>query len=90
MPLDNVVQVHLAGGYWHEGVLIDGHSHPVPPEVWELAFGWLGERVPVKASLLEFDQNFPDFSVLIDQVSTARQLMSASAPDIAASQQTHG
>ncbi len=75
MPLDSVVQVHLAGGYWHDGVLIDGHSHPVPPQVWDL-FAWLCERVEVRASLLEFDQNFPDFSVLIDQVSTARELMS--------------
>lgn len=75
MPLDSVVQVHLAGGYWHEGVLIDGHSHPVPPEVWDL-FAWLCDRVEVKAALVEFDQNFPAFSVLIDQVSTARKLMS--------------
>jgi uncharacterized protein (UPF0276 family) len=46
--------------------------------VWDL-FGWLCERIDVKASLLEFDQNFPDFSVLIDQVTSAREFMSASA-----------
>jgi uncharacterized protein len=78
MPLDSLVQVHLAGGYWHEGVLLDAHSHPVPQEVWDL-FAWLCERVEVKASLLECDQNFPEFGVLIDQVTTARALMSSSS-----------
>jgi uncharacterized protein len=82
MPLDSVVQVHLAGGFWHEGVLADSHSHPVPPEVWEL-FALLCTCVDVKGSLVEFDQNFPPFDVLIDQVARARKIMSraGSVPD---------
>jgi len=75
MPLDAVVQVHLAGGFWHDGVLMDGHSHPVPPQVWEL-FADLCARTDIKAALLEYDQNYPDFADLVDQVATARRIMS--------------
>jgi uncharacterized protein (UPF0276 family) len=76
MPLDSVVQAHLAGGFWDQGVLADSHSHPVPPPVWDL-FALLCKRTGLKAALVEFDQNFPDFGVLIDQVATARQIMTA-------------
>lgn len=76
MPLDSVVQVHLAGGFWDQGVLIDSHSRPVPPPVWDL-FALLCRRATVKASLVEFDQNFPDFPVLVGQVTTARDTMTA-------------
>lgn len=76
MPLDSVVQVHVAGGFWQDGVLADSHSHPVPQHVWDL-FALVCKRADVKAALLEHDQNFPDFRVLIDQVAKAREIMSA-------------
>jgi hypothetical protein len=76
MPLHSVVQVHLAGGLWHDGVLADSHSEQVPPPVWDL-FAQLCERTAVRACLLEYDQNFPDFRVLTDQVAKAREILSA-------------
>lgn len=76
MPLDSVVQVHLAGGFWTDGVLVDSHSHPVPPAVWQL-FAALCERADIKACLLEFDQNFPEFSVLTNHVTKARDIMAS-------------
>lgn len=74
LPLDSVVQVHLAGGLWQDGVLFDSHSRPVPEEVWRL-LTWLCGKCDLKAALLEYDQNFPDFRVLQEHVATARRLM---------------
>ena len=75
MPLDRVVQVHLAGGYVHDGIMIDGHSELVDDGSWRLLEVLTG-LTPVKASILEHDANFPDDpQVLIDQVCRARALM---------------
>jgi uncharacterized protein (UPF0276 family) len=79
MPLDDVVQVHLAGGYWLDGTLIDSHSHPVEQAVWDL-YARLCERADVRAVLIEHDQNFPDFALLIEQVRRARHVLTG-APE---------
>lgn len=74
MPLESVVQVHLAGGVWKDGILMDSHSTAVPREVWQL-FARLCRHADVKAVLLEYDQSFPDFGVLLQQVARARDLL---------------
>lgn len=72
LPLERVVQLHLAGGFWADGVLIDGHCESVEPGSWTL-LNALTRRIRVKASILEHDANFPaDFSILVDQVRRAR------------------
>ncbi|KYF55848.1 hypothetical protein BE08_05000 [Sorangium cellulosum] len=75
LPLDKVVQIHLAGGYWASGVLIDGHCEPVEEGSWSL-LSKLSQRARVKASILEHDANFPDLSVLLAQVARARTMIS--------------
>lgn len=47
IPLDRVVEVHLAGGLEHDGLLLDAHSGGVPEPVWRLA-----ERVAAEAPRL--------------------------------------
>ncbi len=75
LPLDKVVQLHLAGGYWSQGILIDAHCEPVAQGTWALLEA-LANRVQVKACILEHDDNFPDhFSVLSDQVRRAREFV---------------
>jgi uncharacterized protein len=77
MPLDKVVQVHLAGGFWSHGILVDGHSEPVHKESWEL-LQVLSELIPIRAVILEHDTNFPEqLSVLLDQVERARKIVSS-------------
>lgn len=72
MPLDHIVQIHLAGGYWANGVLIDGHSEQVDQGSWEL-LEKLTQMVELKGSILEHDANFPaQLDTLLDQVSKAR------------------
>ncbi|MGD2181642.1 DUF692 domain-containing protein [Lusitaniella coriacea] len=72
-PLERVVQLHFAGGYWQDGVLIDSHSHATFPEVWQLM-----EKVVAQACLkgivLERDENLPPFEELATELERARAL----------------
>ncbi len=68
IPAERVVQIHIAGHWVHqEGVIIDTHAEPISEPVYallEYALHRLGPR-PV---LLERDDNFPDFPVLMAEV----------------------
>jgi uncharacterized protein (UPF0276 family) len=74
MPLPAVVQVHLAGGYFADGFLVDGHCAPVAEESWRLLEA-LVARTPVRGVVLEHDERFPEFPVLLEQVARARQIL---------------
>ena len=82
MPLGSVVQVHLAGGEWHDRRLIDSHSEAVPEAVWTL-FSRLCRKTSVKGVILEQDTNLGDFATLISQVKRARDILrdNAGRPD---------
>jgi uncharacterized protein (UPF0276 family) len=78
MPLDRVVQVHLAGGYEADGVKIDSHSEPVEEGSWQL-LETLAELTSVKGSIVERDANFPEeIGSLLEQVARAREILSCS------------
>ncbi len=36
VPLDRVIEIHIAGGQYSDGWYHDFHSHPVPAQVWEM------------------------------------------------------
>jgi uncharacterized protein len=75
MPLHQVMHIHLAGGYWSDGVLVDSHSRPVHEESWELLEAVIGETA-VRACIIEHDQDFPDrLDFLLEQVARARAIM---------------
>jgi uncharacterized protein (UPF0276 family) len=74
IPMDRVVQLHLAGGVKTNGLWSDTHSQPVPKEVFEL-MEWVLRRAPVRAALLERDSNFPSrFESLLEELAFARSL----------------
>ncbi len=73
LPLERVVQLHFAGGYWHDGVLIDSHSQQTPSEVWDL-MGEVVTRAPVKGIILERDENLPSFGELLEELGRAREI----------------
>ncbi|MBI3327257.1 MAG: DUF692 domain-containing protein, partial [Nitrospinae bacterium] len=73
LPLQRVVQLHFAGGHWHQGVLIDSHSQPTPPEVWDL-MDEVVARVPTKGIVLERDENLPPFEDLLAELDQAREM----------------
>lgn len=78
MPLDHLVQVHLAGGYWRNGWLVDGHSEPVPTEIFAL-FQTLASRCQIKGVIFEHDQKFPSIELLLQQIEQVREIMKKSA-----------
>lgn len=74
IPLDRVVQLHLAGGVQFEGRWVDTHSRPVPDEVFELT-DFICAHAPVKGVLIERDESFPtSFQDLVDELSRARAI----------------
>ena len=75
LPLERVVELHFAGGHWQDGVLIDSHSQPAPPEVWTLMEEVIA-KAPVRGIVLERDENLPAFSELASEVERARSLLS--------------
>lgn len=74
MPLNHLVQVHLAGGYWRHGWLVDGHSELVPEEIFAL-FETLASLCPVKNVIFEHDAHFPPISDLLEQMDHARDIL---------------
>src|SRR5262249_27656481 len=50
LPLERVVQIHIIGGHYHNGTLIDSHSHRTPDVVWNL-LEFVASRTTIKAVL---------------------------------------
>ena len=84
-PLDRVHMVHLSGGHWIQldapeyGLsarrLLDDHVHDVPDAVFTLLTE-LGQRCPQPLTvILERDGNYPEFSLLLQQVRRAREAL---------------
>jgi uncharacterized protein (UPF0276 family) len=72
VPVERVVQFHLAGHSDHGTYLLDTHDHPIRPEVWKLyehAVSRFG-RLP---TLIEWDDNIPEFEVLAAAAEEARR-----------------
>jgi uncharacterized protein len=57
-PLDRVVEIHVAGGSWHNGFWMDGHNGPVPPQVWDLLAYTLSRTPHVRGVLFEVLDEF--------------------------------
>lgn len=77
IPLDRVIQIHLAGGEKHGGRWVDSHSQSVDahPEVWRL-LEYVVARSPVRAVLIERDQNFPsEFQEMLKDIEHAREIL---------------
>ena len=76
LPLERVVQVHLAGSERHHHKWVDSHSQSVEahPEVWSL-LEFVVKHSSVRGVLLERDQNFPDDPAeLIADLRRAREI----------------
>jgi uncharacterized protein (UPF0276 family) len=78
VPLERVRQVHVTGGHWHGGILVDSHSHETPSEVWRL-LEHVAARVEVPAVLLERDERIPPIEALLDELDAAREALRVGA-----------
>lgn len=73
LPLENVWQLHVAGGYVKGGIWVDSHSEPVPEQVWEL-LGYLRGRLPgLRGVIIERDRNLEDFGELLSEVRRSKR-----------------
>jgi len=75
IPLERVVQIHFVGSRRHGGLLIDAHADKTNDEIWNV-FREVSERCDIKGAVLERDDNFPEFSEILDELGSARSLMS--------------
>lgn len=72
VPIERVVQFHLAGHSDHGTYLLDSHDHPVREEVWKL-YERAVRRFGVVSALVEWDENIPEFDVLSAIAEQARR-----------------
>jgi uncharacterized protein len=78
LPLERVVQVHIAGGV-HDGPYEhDTHSAPVSEATWEL-LRYLCDVAPPPAVLLERDGDFPAFGDIVAELRRARATLEKAA-----------
>jgi len=69
---DRVIQIHLAGHFKGKDYIIDTHGEEVSQDVWELYKWYIGEQGRPITTMIEWDQNVPDFSVLLNEVNRAK------------------
>jgi len=75
IPLERVVQIHLAGGYYRRGLLLDTHSESIHPEVFDLLRYATPRMSQLRGINIERDQNFPPLSELLADLDTAREIL---------------
>ena len=79
-PLDAVQEIHLAGfsvqAVQGGQILIDTHSQPVCDDVWDL-YRRAIERLGPIPTLIEWDTDIPELSVLLDQAAQAELVLEA-------------
>ena len=76
IPREAVAEIHLAGYEESDGLLIDTHSRPVYPAVWEL-FRQTLRRFGAVPTLIEWDQDIPAFEVLLHEAAQAQGYLDA-------------
>lgn len=77
-----VREIHLAGhsksqifdGKNHQEILIDTHNNLVCDEVWEI-YKMALKRFGSAPSLIEWDQDFPEFDVLLSEARKAKEIL---------------
>jgi uncharacterized protein (UPF0276 family) len=76
MPLANIVQIHLAGGFQSNlGVHVDSHSKPINETTWKL-LDYVSRSSNIKVVIIEHDSDFPDnFNDLLSQVDRAKKTL---------------
>lgn len=70
----HVAEIHLAGFEIQAGLLVDTHSRPVCAEVWALYQAALA-RFGAVPTLIEWDQDIPEFSVLQAEAARAEHYL---------------
>ncbi len=86
--LDKVIQIHLAGHKHYGTHIIDTHDSEVCNEVWALYQYVIQRAGRVPNSMLEWDDNIPEFPLLMQQLQQAKTLAEQALSDAKASVKT--
>lgn len=73
LPLDRVVQIHLAGHSVMDGYRLDTHDAPICDEVMDLYAYTIARTGPV-STLIEWDGNIPTWERLSEEADKVRSL----------------
>ena len=71
LPLERVVQIHLAGHTRYPDVIIDTHIGPIIDDVWSLYRYVLARTGPV-STLIEWDQDIPSLEAVLEEADLER------------------
>lgn len=74
IPLDRVVQIHLAGYADRGTYLFDSHNYPVHDTVWSF-FQKVMVQLGECSVLVEWDENLPEFPVVFAEAQKAKKLV---------------
>jgi hypothetical protein len=80
VPAERVFQLHLAGHSQSGPLKIDSHDHAVCDEVWALYARAIRRLGPV-STLIEWDDQIPEFERLVQEVERARAVAAAALED---------
>lgn len=72
IPLERIIQIHIAGHNDQGSYVLDTHDHPVRDEVWAL-YGYIYPKLGGVSTLLEWDDNFVSFEETWQEALKAKQ-----------------
>lgn len=72
MPLDHVIQIHLAGHDNKGTHIVDTHDNHVVGEVWALYKYVVNKAGRIPNTMIEWDDHIPEFAVLYQELEKAR------------------
>ena len=81
----HVGEMHLAGHIEQDvengaTILVDTHSRPVKGDVWDL-YAHAITKIGVRPTLIEWDSDVPELSVLVGEAEKARRIIAAHTTD---------
>jgi uncharacterized protein (UPF0276 family) len=74
LPLDRIVEIHLAGCDYMQDMLIDTHASAIRKDVLNL-FDYLCRKTPINGVVIERDARLNHFSDLINEVQVVRDIL---------------
>ncbi len=75
LPIQNIIQIHLAGHSNDGPLIIDTHGDYVANDVWNLFEQTLQVCNRPISTLIEWDSNIPSFEVLVAEADKARKII---------------
>ncbi len=81
LPLERVVQMHVAGHRKNDDVVIDTHGAPVVEPVFAL-LQYALERTQCHGVMLERDQNFPEFEEILSELRHIKGIAEKTYPQL--------